>query len=120
MASKSIIFGSINGITKKSYARIKSEVLQCFETVVWKDNTLTIKSEKQHTNLKATVHKIAATIEGHQFGALIYVGNETVACIYLGPKQVSTRKFIEPSPPLWWGGASSKSRSKVAPAPMAV
>ena len=119
MASKSIIIGSIDGISRTGYTRIKSELQRCFDKISWKDNRLTIKSEKTHTNLKATIHKIADTIADRKFGALMYVGNETVACIYLGAKQVSTRKFIEPSAPAWWEGSALDNHAKTAPTKMA-
>lgn len=114
MASKSIIIGSIDGISKTNYTRIKSELQRCFDKISWKNNRLTIKSEKMHTNLKATIHKIAETIADRKFGALMYVGNETVACIYLGTKQVSTRKFIQPSAPDWWEGPALENHAKTA------
>ncbi len=118
MGSKSIIFGSIDGISKGDFNRIKSDLQKCFVKISWKDDQLTIKSEKVHTNLKATMEKIAGTISNQKFGALIYVGNETVACIYLGAKKVSMKKFIEPTPPPWWGGEqpvhSPVGASKVA------
>jgi ABC-type Fe3+-citrate transport system substrate-binding protein len=105
MAPKSIIIGSIDGISKEDYADLKSELQECFDNISWKDSQLIIKSEKRHTNLKTVIHKIAETITEQKFGALMYVGNETVACIYVGSKQVTTKKFIEPTPPTWWGGA---------------
>ena len=120
MASKSIIFGSIDGISRKNFTRIKSELQKCFDKISWKNNTLTIKSEKRHTNLKATVHKIAETIADEKFGALMYVGNETVACIYLGPKQVSTKKFIEPAAPSWWGDPQAVYHAEVAPVALSI
>ncbi len=104
MASKSIIFGSIDGISKANFNRLKSDLQKCFVKISWKNDQLTIKSEKVHTNLKAVIEKIADNISRHKFGALIYVGNETVACIYLGTKKISTKKFIEPTPPHWWVG----------------
>lgn len=104
MASTSIIFGSIEGISKADYTRLKSDLQKCFDRISWKNDTLIIKSEKRHSNLKSTVAKIADAIADQKYGALIYVGNETVACIYLGPKQFVTKKFIEPEPPPWWGG----------------
>jgi len=111
MTSKSIIFGSIDGISRENFTRMKSELQKCFDKVSWKNGTLMIKSEKRHTHLKPTIQKIADTMADQKFGALIYVGNETVACVYLGPKQVSTKKFIEPTPPLWWGGEPPISAS---------
>lgn len=112
MASKSIIMGSIDGISKQQYAAIKSELKECFDKISWKNGKLTIKSEKRHTKFKAIIHKIAATITEQKFGALMYVGNETVACIYVGPKQVVTKKFIEPAPPTWWGGTQPVGLAK--------
>jgi disulfide oxidoreductase YuzD len=112
MASKSIIFGSIEGISRTNFNRLKSELQKCFEKINWKNDTLTIKSEKKHANLKATIQKIADIMADEKFGALMYVGNETVACIYLGHKQVSTKQFIEPTPPEWWGGSQPMNPSK--------
>lgn len=113
MAPKSIIIGSIDGISKENYADMKSELKECFDKISWKDSQLIIKSEKRHTKLKTIIHKIAETITEQKFGALMYVGNETVACIYVGPKQVSTKKFVEPTPPAWWGGAQPVNTTKV-------
>lgn len=112
MASKSIIFGSIDGISKAEFARLEPELQQCFDQISWNNDTLVIKSEKRHTKLKSTIHKIAGAIADQKFGALMYVGNETVACIYIGPKQVATKKFVEPQPPEWWGGAQPMNTAK--------
>jgi hypothetical protein len=120
MTSKSFIFGSIDGISRANFTRIKSELQQCFDKISWKADRLTIKSEKKHRNLKTTVHKIAEIIADDKFGALMYVGNEIVACIYLGPNQVSTRKFIEPAAPLWWGEAPAENHADNEPAALTV
>lgn len=112
MASTSIIFGSIDGISKKKFTLLKPELQNCFDKISWKDEILTIKSEKRHTNLKHIIAKLADTIADQKYGALIYVGNETVACIYLGPKQYATKKFIEPEPPPWWGGTQPMNASQ--------
>jgi hypothetical protein len=112
MASKSIIMGSIDGISKQNYTAMKSELKECFDKISWKDDRLIIKSEKRHTKLKTIIHRIAANITEQKFGALMYVGNETVACIYVGPKQVVTKKFTEPAPPIWWKGAQPASPAK--------
>ena len=52
MAPKSIIIGSIDGISKENYADMKSELKECFDKISWKDSQLIIKSEKRHTKLK--------------------------------------------------------------------
>ena len=94
---------------------MKSDLQKCFEKISWKDNRLIIKSEKVHTNFKSMVEKIADNIAQQKFGALIYVGNETVACIYIGAKKVSSKKFIEPTPPTWWGGKQLLNSAVVTP-----
>lgn len=103
MAAQSIILGTIDGISKTDYERLKKELKECFQHVAWKDNTLIIKSEKQHRRVKMVATKIADCIPEGKFGSLLYVGNDRVVCIYFGHKQFVGKEYGEPEPPEWWG-----------------
>ncbi len=103
MAAHSLILGTIDGISKKDFDRLKSELKECFDQVAWKDNTLIIKSERQHQRIKTIATRIADCIPDGKFGSLLYIGNDRVACIYFGHKQFVGKQYAEPEPPLWWG-----------------
>jgi len=103
MAAHSIILGTIDGILKKDFERLKKELKECFQHVGWKDNALIIKSEKQHHRVKIIATKIADCIQVGKFGSLLYIGNDRVVCIYFGHKQFVGKQYGEPEPPEWWG-----------------
>ena len=112
MATQSIILGTINGISKKAYDKLKKELQEYFEYVGWKDNTLIIKSEKKHERIKVIATKIADYIPEGKFGSLLYVGNDRVVCIYFGHKRFVGKQYREPDPPDWWGERKGESKSK--------
>lgn len=103
MAAHSIILGTIDGILKKDFERLKKELKECFQHVGWKENALIIKSEKQHHRVKIIATKIADCIQDGKFGSLLYIGNDRVVCIYFGHKQFVGKQYGEPEPPEWWG-----------------
>lgn len=102
MGVHSIVLGTINGIGRNAFDRLEKELYQYFEKIVWKDNSLTIKSTKIHANLRSIFHRIADHISRGQVGSLLYVGRGQVACIYFAHKKVAARLYREPSPPEWW------------------
>jgi hypothetical protein len=108
MAVQSIIFGTIDGIAKGDFDRLKKELRECFQQVGWKDNTLIIKSEKQHHRIKIIATRIADCIQEGKFGSLLYIGNDRVVCIYFGHKQFVGKQYGEPEPPEWWGQPKEK------------
>ena len=108
MAAHSIILGTIDGISKKDFERLKKELKECFQNVAWKDDTLIIKSEKQHHRIKIIATKIADCIPDGKFGSLLYIGNDRVVCIYFGHKQFVGKQYGEPEPPEWWGQLKGK------------
>jgi hypothetical protein len=103
MAVQSIILGTINGISKADYEKLKNNLNQYFEKAAWKDNTLFINSSKKHEHIKEIATKIANCIAEGEYGSLLFVGNKRVVCIYLGHKQFVGKPYKEPSPPEWWG-----------------
>jgi len=103
MAAQSIILGTIDGISKKDYERLQKELKDCFQQVGWKDDTLVIKSEKQHHRIKIIATRIADCVQVGKFGSLLYIGNDRVVCIYFGHKQFIGKQYGEPEPPEWWG-----------------
>ena len=111
MAVQSIIVGSINGISKIDYDKIKADLLKSFEKVVWKDNTLSIQSSKKHHRLKDMAAKIADRIAENGYGSLLFIGNSRVVCIYFGHKRFVSRPYKEPVPPEWWGEKKEKTPS---------
>jgi len=111
MAAHSIILGTIDGILKQDFERLKKELKECFQQVGWKDNSLIIKSEKQHHRIKIIATKIADCIQEGRFGSLLYIGNDRVVCIYFGHKQFVGKQYGEPEPPEWWGQPQEKSES---------
>ena len=111
MAAQSIILGAIDGISKGDFDRLKKELKECFQQVGWKDNTLIIKSEKQHHRLKIIATRIADCIPEGKFGSLLYIGNDRVVCIYFGHKQFIGKQYGEPEPPEWWGQLKDKPGS---------
>jgi hypothetical protein len=108
MAAYSIILGTIDGIQKKDYERLKKELKDCFQHVAWKDDSLIIKSEKQHHRVKIIATKVADCIQDGKFGSLLYIGNDRVVCIYFGHKQFVGKQYGEPEPPEWWGQPKEK------------
>jgi len=103
MAVQSIILGSINGISKIDYEKLKADLSKSFEKVVWKNNTLSIQSSKKHHRLKDIAAKIADRICENEYGSLLFIGNNRVVCIYFGHKRFISRPYKEPEPPEWWG-----------------
>ena len=103
MVSQSLILGSIKGISKKDYNQLKIDLQGYFDKVAWKDHTIYIRSEKRHRRIKEIFGKIADCVSEGQFGSLLYVGNDKVACIYFGHKKFVAKQYREPSPPAWWG-----------------
>ena len=102
MESQSIILGTINGISEKDFDILKKDLQDNFDKVAWKDDTISIKSERKHLRMKSICTKISEYISLGSYGSLLYVGNEKVACIYLGHRQYEGRRFKEPPPPEWW------------------
>jgi hypothetical protein len=102
MSSHSMVIGSIDGISEADFKRLRSELEQCFEKVVWKNKRLIIKSDGEHRDLKKVFQTLADHVRPGHFGSMLYVGKGTVACFYFGHKQVIGKKFIEPDPPAWW------------------
>ena len=111
MSANSIILGTIDGISKKDFERLKKELKECFQQVGWKDNTLIIKSDRQHHRVKIIATKIADCIQEGKFGSLLYIGNDRVVCIYFGHKQFVGKQYGEPEPPEWWGQPTEKTES---------
>ena len=103
MVSQSLILGSIKGIAKKDYNQLKFDLQECFDKVIWKDHTIYIRSERRHSRVKRIFGKIAYCVSEGQYGSLLYVWNDKVACIYFGHKKFVGKKYREPCPPEWWG-----------------
>jgi hypothetical protein len=97
-----MVIGNIDGICEMDFNRLRGELEECFEKVVWKDGRLSIKSTGEHRDLKRLFQALADCILPGCFGSLLYVGKGTVACFYFGHKKVAAKKFIEPEPPAWW------------------
>jgi len=112
MAAHSIILGTIEGISKGDFERISKDLKQCFEHVGWKNDTLIIKSEKQHHRVKLVATKIADCIQEGKFGSLLYIGNDRVVCIYFGHRRFVGKQYGEPEPPDWWGQPAAKNQSE--------
>lgn len=115
MASKSLILGTINGISRKHYGAIESDLKAVFDNVRWKDDKLYIKSEKKHHRVRLVFQKIADSMQEDKFGSLLYVGNSRVACIYFGHKRFVGKQYREPDPPDWWGVVKEKQSWKIFP-----
>ena len=102
MESQSIILGMINGISKNDFEILKKDLQDNFDKVAWKDDAISIKSERKHLRMKSIFTRISNFISLGNYGSLLYIGNEKVACIYLGHKKFEGRLFKEPKPPEWW------------------
>jgi len=111
MAAYSMILGTIEGISKKDFERLKKELKEAFQQVGWRDDSLIIKSERQHHHIKRIATKIADCVQEGKFGSLLYIGNDRVVCIYFGHKQFVGKQYGEPEPPEWWGQPKKKSES---------
>ncbi len=111
MAVQSIILGSINGISKIDYEKLKADLSKSFEKVVWKNRTLSIQSSKKHHRLKDIAAKIADRICENEYGSLLFIGNNRVVCIYFGHKRFISRPYKEPEPPEWWEAETGKPPS---------
>jgi hypothetical protein len=97
-----MVIGSIDGISEVDFNRLRVDLEQCFEQVVWKTNRLVIRSIGAHRDLKKIFQEMAECIQVEHFGSLLYVGKGAVACFYFGHRLVAAKKFIEPEPPAWW------------------
>ena len=97
--------GRIDGVSKDSFEEIRAELESCFEHVMWRDDALTIKSERHHEGLKDSFGLIAARINEDKFGSLLYIGNDRVACFFFGRGRFVGKEYKEPDPPDWWGTA---------------
>jgi hypothetical protein len=107
VATHSIIMGSINGISRDAFREIEPELVACFDSVRWNDNAVIIRSERFHDQVRAVFQKMAERIAEGNFGSLLYVGNNRVACIYFGPGRFVAKEYREPTPPAWWGTTRS-------------
>ena len=63
MANQSMIFGSIEGILKKDFERLKNDLNKYFDEVGWKENALIIKSSRNHGGLNQVFKKIADCVQ---------------------------------------------------------
>lgn len=102
MTTISMIFGTIEGIPRQDYDRLKDTLRRHFDEVGWKDGSLVIKSFREHGPVKEIFAKIAACVQSDSFGTLLYVGHGNVACFYFGHNRYLGRRFKEPPPPEWW------------------
>lgn len=102
MASQSMILGSIEGVVKKDFDRLKTKLKGRFDEVGWKNNVLSIKSSREHGQLKTLFTELSQCIQKGKFGSLLYVGHGNVACFYFGHQQYVGKKFKQPVPPEWW------------------
>lgn len=105
MSNVSFIFGRIEGISKSSYEEIRDELASCFDHATWREDGLSIKSERHHDRLKDTFGLIAARMDEGKFGSLLYVGNDRVACIFFAQGRFVGKEYKEPEPPEWWGAS---------------
>ena len=112
MESQSLILGTIDGISKADYDALKKDLQACFEKTAWKDDVLYIRSERRHRRLKTILRKIAGRISESHYGSLLYVGNDKVACIYLGSGKFVGKQYREPKPPDWWGIKERKNATE--------
>ena len=102
MGSSSLIFGTINGISKRDFNVLQPELQGYFEKIAWRDDALIIRSEREHPRIRNIFACIADRISAGSYGSLFYVGNGNVACFYFGRQKVTGRRFREPTPPEWW------------------
>ena len=102
MTSQSMIVGTIDGIRRNDFERLKGPLRRCFEEVGWKDGALVIKSSRDHDSVKEIFAQIADCVQPDKFGSLLYVGHGNVACFFFGHKRYVGRRFKEPAPPDWW------------------
>jgi len=100
--SRSMIFGTIDGISKKNFGRLQKELNRRFDEVRWKNGALVIQSSRDHGQLKDIFTKITASIEPERFGTLLYVGHGNIVCFYFKQKEYVGRRYKEPTPPDWW------------------
>jgi len=97
-----MILGTIEGISEQDFQRLKAELCRYFDEVRWKDESLVIKSWRDHGSVKPIFTRIAESIRPGRFGTLLYVGHGNVACFYFGSNRYVGRRFREPTPPDWW------------------
>ena len=102
MATQSMIVGTIDGISKKDFDRLKEELRRCFDEVGWKNGALVIRSSRDHDSVKDVFSRISNAVQPGKFGTLLYVGHGNVACFYFGSRQYVGKRFKEPTPPDWW------------------
>ena len=102
MGSPSLIFGTINGISKRDFDVLQPELQDYFEKVAWCNGAMTIRSEHEHARMRKIFTRIASRISAGSYGSLFYVGNGNVACFYFGCQKVTGRRYREPTPPEWW------------------
>jgi hypothetical protein len=102
MAGRSLIFGSVKGLSQKVFRRMRRTLEERFDSVAWKDDTLIIHSLRQHGRLKPVFGAIAEGVEEGGGGSLLFVGNGQVVCFYFGPGRFVGRRYREPKPPEWW------------------
>ena len=103
MAGHSIIFGEIEGVSRRDFLEIEPELKKAFDNFQWKEGRVVIRSERYHEKVRALFQKIADRIAEGNFGSLLYIGNGRVAAIYFGPGRFKAISYGEPTPPEWWG-----------------
>lgn len=102
MTSQSMIIGTIEGVSKRDFNRLKQTLQSRFDEVGWSNDMLVVRSSRDHGQLKDVFTMIADTVKKGKFGSLLYVGHGNVACFYFGHKKYVGRKYKEPRPPGWW------------------
>ena len=103
MADHSIIMGEIEGIARRDFLDLESDLNAAFDTVRWKEGRVVIRSERYHEKVRAVFQKIADAVADGFFGSLLYIGNGRVACIYFASGRFKAIAYREPTPPAWWG-----------------
>lgn len=100
--ARSMILGSIDGISKSGYGKLEARLKDRFDQVSWRQGAVVIQSVRDHGRLKEVFADIAAAMAPGRYGTLLYVGHGNVACFYFAHGKYVGRRYREPAPPDWW------------------
>jgi hypothetical protein len=103
MAEHSIIMGTVEGISRRDFLELESDLKAAFDSVRWKEETVVIRSQRYHDRVRVLFQKIADAIGEGRYGSLLYIGNGRVAAIYFARGKFKAIEYREPEPPEWWG-----------------
>lgn len=118
----SIIRGSIGGISKEDFAKLKEHIQRFFQNVRWDNDVMYINNTRgepylgTYDAIKQLFSKIAGSVPQGKYGKLGFIGlvgkREIIGVIFFGHKKWELREFARPEAPEWYKAEDWFQRDK--------